>query len=176
LPYPEAISAVASAKARPGVMALQPGNGVKIDVSGVPEERRPEVQAMLEQRLKEIGYHADANAPATLFASVDSPGTKRTVIYSGLGPYQYVRKPARLRLVLGSQELWNDAWATEPPYSLDLPKGMNLTEHLKKFAIGDPDYRVFGVAPIPTHFPGPNAPTGPFGNTDLNAKVSEPHG
>src|SRR6185503_3962926 len=95
------------------------------------------------------------------------PGTKPTVIYSALGSYAYTKTPARLRLVLNDKELWNEAWAVEPPFALDLTKGTSLSEHLAKLAIGQPDYKAFSLAPLPAHFPGPSAPTSPLGKTDL---------
>jgi len=167
LPGPEVLSALSTAKSQAGVFGLQPGSGVKIDLTGLPEERRAEVQTMLEQRVREIGFTLDPTSPATLFASVDSPGTKPTVVYSGLGSHQYTKKPARLRLVLNGKELWNDAWAVEPPFTVQIPAGAVLTDHLQKVGMGGPDYKVFGIAPIPSHFPGPHAPAGPLGSTDL---------
>lgn len=169
LPGPDTLSALSAAKSKPGVFGLQPGGGVKIDVGGLPEDRRAEVQKMLDQRLRDIGFTPDANAAVALVASVDSPGTKPTVVYSGIGSYQYTKKSARLRLVLGGKELWNDAWAVEPPLSVDIQKGANLADYLSRLEMGGPDYTVFGIAPIPSHFPGPNAPAAPLGSTDLAA-------
>jgi hypothetical protein len=169
LPGPETTAALSVAKAKPGAFGLQPGGGVKIDVSALPEDRRAEVQKMLDQRLRDIGFTPDPNAPVTLMASVDSPGTRPTVVYSGIGSHQYTKKSARLRLVLNGMELWNDAWAVEPPLSVDIQKGANLSEYLSRLEMGGPDYTVFGIAPIPSHLPGPNAPTALLGSTDLSA-------
>jgi len=159
--------AVAAAKARSGAFALAPGNGIKIDVTGVPEDRRAESLQVLEQRIREVGFTPDPKAAATLFASVDHPGTKPTVAYTGLGSYSYTKKPARLRLVLNNQELWNESWAVEPPFSLELAKGIALSDYLGKLSIGQPDYKAFALAPLPTHFPGPAAPTRPLGKSEL---------
>ena len=170
LPGEEALARITAAKSKPGVFAMQPGSGVKLDLSGLPADRRAEAQAMLESRIREIGYKLDSNAPATLFASVDSPGTRPTVIYSGLGSYQYTKKPARLRLVLNNKELWNEAWAVEPPFSVQLSLRETLNDYLQKIGMGGPDYRVFGMAPLPAYFPGASAPTVPLGTTDLSAR------
>ena len=159
LPSLAVLGSIATAKGRTGAFGLQPGGGVKIDVSGLPEERRSESTSVLEQRLREAGFVPDPNAAATLFASVDSPGTKPTVVYSGLGSYSYTKKAARLRLVLNDKELWSDAWAVEPPFALDLPKGTLLADHLTKLGIGLPDYKAFALAPLPSHLPGPGAPS-----------------
>jgi hypothetical protein len=167
LPGPEVEAAVAAAKKKTDAFALHPGSGVKIDVTGVPEDRREETRKALEERLRETGYVPDPKAAATLFASIDHPGTKPTVIYSALGSYTYTKTPARLRLVLKDKELWNEAWAVEAPFTLDVAKGTVLTEYLGKLAIGQPDYKAFALAPLPSHFPGPNAPTTPLGKTDL---------
>ena len=167
LPGPAVEGAIKSAKAKSGVFALSPGGGVKIDVGGVPQDRRGETQQALERRLREIGLTPDPKAAATLFASVDHPGTKPTVIYTGFGSYSYTKTPARLRLVVGGKELWNEAWAVEPPFTVDAPKGTELAEYMSKLSIGHADYKAFALAPLPAHFPGPNAPTGPLGRIDL---------
>ena len=73
LPDGETLSRAAAAKSKPGAFGLQPGSGVKIDLTGVPEDRRAEAQTILEPRLREVGFKLDPNAPDTLFVSVDSP-------------------------------------------------------------------------------------------------------
>ena len=88
-------------------------------------------------------------------------------MYGNLGSYSYTKKPARLRIVLNNKELWNDAWAMEPPSSVELPKGTKLDAYLDRLSIGHPDYRAFSLAPLPTHLAGPNAPAGPLGHTSL---------
>jgi hypothetical protein len=168
LPAPGVLRAVNAIKAQSGVFALHPGSAVKIDVGGVPEDRRADARQALEQRAREVGFTVDEKAAVTLVASVDSPGTKPTVVYSGLGSYSYTKKPARLRIVYKDKELWNDAWAVEPPFAVDV-KVRDLADQLGRLAIGQPDYRAFSLAPLPTHLPGPNAPSGPLGATDLAA-------
>jgi hypothetical protein len=90
-----------------------------------------------------------------------------TVVYGALGSHAYTKKPARLRVVLNDKELWNDAWAVEPPYSVQLPKATKLDDYLDRLSIGHPDYRAFSLAPLPTHLTGPSAPAGPLGHTPL---------
>jgi hypothetical protein len=167
LPGPGVEAVITNAKAQSGAFTLHPGAAVKIDVAGIPEERRSNVEQILNKRLRALGFNPDATAAMTLFASVDSPGTKPTVVYSGLGSHAYTKKPARLRMVSNDKELWNDAWSVEPPYSVQLPRGTKLDDFLEKLAIGNPDYRAFSLAPLPTHLPGPSAPAGPLGHTPL---------
>ena len=120
IPGEDVLAASTAAKSKPGTFALHPGSGIKIDVNGVPEDRRAETHKVLEERLHEVGFVPDPKAAVTLFASVDTPGTKPTVVYSGLGSYQYTKKMARLRLVHKDKELWNEAWAVEPPFAIEL--------------------------------------------------------
>jgi hypothetical protein len=167
LPGPGVEAVVTSAKAKTGAFALHPGAAVKIDVVGIPEERRTEVEQALDKRLRALGFTPDPKAALTLVASVDSPGTKPTVVYGALGSHAYTKKPARLRVVLNDKELWNDAWAVEPPYSVQLPKATKLDDYLDRLSIGHPDYRAFSLAPLPTHLTGPSAPAGPLGHTPL---------
>ena len=118
---------------------------------------------MLEERLHEVGFVPDPKAAVTLFASVDTPGTKPTVVYSGLGSYQYTKKMARLRLVHKDKELWNEAWAVEPPFAIELARGTVLADYLGKLAIGQPDYKAFRslrcrrISPAQTHLPDRSA-------------------
>lgn len=167
LPGPGVDAVITNAKAKPGVFAFHPGAAVKIDVAGIPEERRAEVEQTLDKRLRALGATLDPKATLSLVASVDSPGTKPTVVYSGLGSHAYTKKPARLRMVLKDKELWNDAWSVEPPYSVQLPRGTRLDDYLEKLSIGNPDYRAFSLAPLPTHLPGSSAPAAPLGHTRL---------
>lgn len=167
MPDEDVLARSKTAKAKPDTFALQPGSGIKIDVTGVPTDRRTETQNVLEERLREVGFVPDPKAAAVLFASVDSPGTKPTVVYSGIGSYQYTKKMARLRLVLKDKELWNEAWAVEPPFAIEPTKGMVLADYLGKLAIGQPDYKAFALAPLPSYIPGSKAPTGPLGQTNL---------
>jgi len=169
LPGPGVEAAIAAAKSKSGAFGLHPGAAVKIDVTGVPEERRAEVEQALDKRLRALGFTPDAKAATTLFASVDSPGTKPTVSYGTLGSHAYTKKPARIRVVVNHKELWNEAWAVEPPYSIELPRGIKLDDYLERLSTGNPDYRAFTLAPLPTHLPGTNALSGPLGHTPLAA-------
>jgi hypothetical protein len=170
LPGPGVEAAIASTRKKPGVFGLFPGSPVKIDVTGIPEERRSEVEQSLDKRLRALGFTPDPKADAIVFASVDSPGTRPSVVFGSLGSYSYTKKPARLRVVLNNKELWNDAWAVEAPATVELPKGTKLGDYLDRLSIGQPDYRAFSLAPLPTHLPGPNAPSGPLGHTSLTPK------
>ena len=167
LPGPGIEGTIANAKSKPGTFGLHPGAAVKIDVAGIPEERRADVEQALDKRLRALGLTPDPKAALTIFASVDSPGTKPTVVYGNLGSHAYTKKPARLRVVLDNKELWNDAWAVEPPFAVELPKGTDLSGFLDNLSIGQPDYRAFSLAPLPTHLPGPGSPSGPLGHTAL---------
>jgi hypothetical protein len=129
------------------------------------------VEQALDKRLRALGLTPDPKAALTLFASVDSPGTRPTVAYGNLGSHAYTKKPARLRVVLDKRELWNDAWAVEPPFAVELPKGTDLSGLLDNLSIGHPDYRAFSLAPLPSHLPGPSAPAGPLGHTALVANT-----
>jgi hypothetical protein len=174
LPGPGVEAAIAAVKSKAGAFGLHPGAQVKIDVAGIPEERRPDVEQAIGKRLRALGFAPDAKATTTVIASVDSPGTRPTVSYGSLGSHTYTKKPARLRVVLNGKELWNDAWAVEPPYSIELPKGTKLDDYLDRLSIGQPDYRAFSLAPLPTHLPGPNALSGPLGHTNLTAIPASP--
>jgi hypothetical protein len=170
LPHPQALAQIAAAVNRPDLFAFKTGDGVRIDVSGVPENRRDEVQKTLEERLRTLGHHSDPAAPAVLFASVETAGTKTSTSYSGFDTYSYMKTPAVLRLVVNGKELWSDAWAIEPPFSIKVPFGVTLTDHLKQFTIGAPNYKLFANAPLPSFIPGPQSPTVPFGTIELNTE------
>lgn len=167
LPHVDAQVQITAVKNRPGVFALKPGNGIRIDLNGVPGERRDEVRAALEERLKELGYVPDATAPAVLFAAVDQVGTPASASYPAAWGVPYTKRPAKLRLVLGGRELWSDAWAVPPPFSLDVRRGEKAAEVLAKYGPGEPNYDLFAKAPLPSYFPGPNAPTGSFGASEF---------
>jgi hypothetical protein len=173
LPQPLTKMYVAFAADRSGAFALKTGDAIRIDASGVPENRRSEVQTALENRLKALHYRPDPAAAAVLFASVDATGNKVAASYSGYDTYSYMRTPAVLRLVVNGKDVWSDSWAVEPPFSIRLPVGVLLPDHLKQFNVGEPNYSLFSNAPIPPSIPGPQAPSAPFGTGELNAERSK---
>jgi WD40 repeat protein len=170
LPKSQTASLIEEVSDRPDALALKSGDGIKIDVTGVPENRREEVQKALEQRLKTLGFRSDPAATAVLFAALDTVGTKTSTKYTGFDPFSYTNKPASLRLVVKGKELWSDALANEPPFTIRVPVGVALPEHLKQFQIGEPDYKLFATAQLPLFIPDPQAPSGPFGTTELNVE------
>lgn len=170
LPHTQALMRIAVAIDQPNLFALKTGDGIRIDVTGVPESHRGEAQAAIEQRLHALGYQSDPTSPAVLFVSVDTGGTKTSTTYSGYESYSYTKTPAVLRLVVNGKELWSEAWAIEPPFTIRVPVGVTLTDHLKPFTIGEPNYKLFANAPLPSFIPGPQSPTSPFGTSELNSE------
>lgn len=175
LPHLDAQLHVTTAKARPGMFALKPGGGVRIDLTEIPGERRDEVKAALEARLKELGYVPDASASAVLFASVDPTGAPAGVTYAGHGSVPYTRRPAKLRLWLNGKDVWSDAWAISPPFAVSVPPKTTAAEVLAKLEVGEPNYDLFRKAPIPSFFPGPAAPPGSFGASDFTPAGFKDH-
>lgn len=169
LPHGRAATRLIGAQARPGVFALSSGDGVRIDVSGVPDDHKAEAQTALEQRLKAAGYRPDPAAPAVLFASVDMAGTKASVSYSGYDPLFYTRRAAQLRLMVNSKDVWTESWAIEPPLIVRLAAGVALSDHFKPAPFGDPDYKLFSQAPLPSAVPASAAAANPLGTSELTA-------
>ncbi|MBA4066853.1 MAG: hypothetical protein C0501_24730 [Isosphaera sp.] len=169
LPHVDARPLVTAAKARPGLFVLKPGGGVRIDLAGVPGERREAVKAALEARLRELGYVPDPAAPATLFASVDPVGTPAGAHYPPHGTIPFARRPARLRLVLNDRELWSEAWAINPPFTISLPPGAKPADAAAAHQFGEPDYDLFARAPVPAYVLGPGAPQGSLGASEFTA-------
>jgi hypothetical protein len=170
LPHPRASMRLGTELNRPDAFVLKKGDGVRLDVAGIPENRRAEVVASLEQRLRSLGYRADPAAAAVLFASVDANGSKAAVAYSGLDVYPYQKRPAELRLVLNDRELWADSWAVEAPLALKLPLKGTLADHLKQFPIGEPDFQIFARAQLPSEFPGVKPAASTVGTTELKGE------
>lgn len=170
LPHLKELVSIAAAADVAGATALHAGDGVRVDVSATPEDHRADVQKALEARVLALGYRLDPTAPAVLLASVDAAGTKTLTAYSGFDPHAYVRKPAVLRLVVNGVEVWSESWAIEPPFTIRVPAGQALGEHLKQFSIGEPNYGLFAQAPLPLHAPGPQAPTTLLGATELKGE------
>ena len=170
LPQPRASARTANICSNPENFALKPGDKIRIDVTGLPENRRADVTKSLEQRLAKLGFHVDPAAPAVLFASVDATGTKAVTCYSGYDIYSYLKYPAELRLVVNGRELWSDAWAVEPPLKIRLPLGVTLANHLKPMPIGEPNYQLFASAPLPFYLAGPQAPNTVLGTTELKGE------
>jgi WD40 repeat protein len=170
VPNKETIATLAVATNRPEQIAFKTGDRAKLDVSGIPEQRREEMQTALEQRLQALGYKVDPAATAVFSASIDATGTKAGVGYTGYDTYSYAKKPAVLRLFVNGKDIWSESWAIEPPFTIKVPPTVTLADHLKQFTIGEPNYKLFSMAPIPASFPSPQAPTIPFGTTELGVE------
>jgi hypothetical protein len=170
LPQLQPLMNLAVASQRPDLFVLKTGDGVRIDVEGLPEKKRAEAQTALEQRLRALGYQIDPAAKAVVFASVETVGTKTSIGYSGYETYSYMKKPAVLRLVLNGKELWSDAWAIDPPFSVRLPAAVSLNDHLKELPIGEPNYKLFASADFPSYFPNPQVPAVTLGTTELSGE------
>lgn len=166
-PHDTVEARVAAKSAEPGVLTLRPGDGVKIDVSGIPADRQAEVRATLGKRLKTIGYVPDPNGVATLIASEDKTGVQSYASYIGYKAVPYTRRPARLKLVKDTKVLWEQDWAYEPPFSVMLSGKRTLTDVIRESSVGEPNYRLFERAQIPAMFTGPKAPIFAFGSSDL---------
>jgi hypothetical protein len=168
LPDSRTLMSTDAAASRPELFAFKAGDKLRVDVTGVPENKRSEVQTALEKRSQALGYVIDPSATAILFASVDATGVKASTVYTGFEqPYSYQKKPAVLRLVVNNKELWSEAWAIEPPFTIRVPSSAKMAELLKQSGVGEPNYKLFSDAPIPSYFPGPQAPTSPLGTTEL---------
>ena len=104
-PHPGVAAQVAALAAKPGLFELKPGDGVRIDVAGIPAGKQSEVKATLTRRLAEIGYKPDPAGTAVAVALIDPPTVTHTG-YQGFKPVAYDRTPARLKLVKGGKVLW----------------------------------------------------------------------
>jgi hypothetical protein len=153
----------------PGVLSLKPGDAVRIEAEGIPEDRRGDVVSALEKRVRESGYRIDPTAATLLRASVVESGVKGIATYAGLEPCPYPKQPAQLRLERGSQELWSESWAIEAPVAMKVLQGMTLFDQLIKSSVGGPNYNLFSLAPIPAHLPGERAPTAPLGRSAMKS-------
>lgn len=169
LPHPSVDKKLQAELAKPEFFALRPGDGVRVDVSGVPADKRAEVVASLERRLQVVGYRSDPKATAVLFASEDAAGKPATANYSGHKPTPYTYRPARLKLMKGEKVLWEQAWAIEPPLSAKVAGSEPLTDLFQSGRFGEPNYRLFSAAPIPAMFRGPRAPIFAFGASELQS-------
>jgi hypothetical protein len=168
LPHADAWRCMGANADRERPVAFKTGDAVQIDVSGIPENRRGDVQTALEQRLKGLGYQVDPKAPATLFAAVETGGTRTNITYSGYESVGYQKTAATLRLVVSGKEVWSLSWANEPPFSIRIPIGVSVADHLKPFSPGESNYNLFAKAPLPAWIPVSQSPA-PLGTCELNS-------
>ena len=176
LPEPGLTQRIANEMKKPELFILRAGDGMRIDVAGVPAAKQAEVKAVVAKRLTEIGYRADPAAKTVLFASVDRDAVPRTASYwgTGGGTMNYVDRPCRMKLMQGEMELWSVAASLGPPsgYTLNLkPDGRreSIADIADRNGVGLPDYAIFGTARVPPLILGPSAPLGGFGGSRLTA-------
>jgi hypothetical protein len=167
LPHPGADAKVTARTADPGVFLLRPGDGIRIDVAGVPADQQIEVGANLDRRVRAVGYRPDAAAAVILFASVDATGSEAAATFPGHPSVPYTRRPARLKLVKDGRVLWEQGWVVEPPLGVPVFGKRTPAEIVRECGAGRPNYRLFAAAPLPLLVRGPKAPPGAFGASEL---------
>ena len=165
LPHKGAEAQIAAEIGKPGVCLLRPGEEVRIDASAIPADRKAEVIANLESRLRAIGYRPGPAGAATVVASLDTPAPATAPVF-WYPSIAYNRQAARLKLVKDEKVLWEQAWAHDPPSYLTFPSKALFDAHVQEARYGRPDERLFSAAPIPRLVRSPDS-LGVFGHSDL---------
>jgi hypothetical protein len=169
LPHPRAAQAIAGASQRRDLFVLRPGDTVRVDVAGVPQNKRQEVRDTLERRVRELGYRISDYAPTTFVASVDSTGHTVTKTYT-IGKEQvtgsYDERCARLKIIQNSRVLWEEAGTDSPGMMILVPNNVDAKDYISRF--GSPSYDLFSKRPLPGLL-RPKGDAKPLGESQLTA-------
>jgi hypothetical protein len=138
------------------VIAIRIGDPVRIDVAGIPQERRHEVREALKRRLADDGYRPSSNAKVTLRASLEA-AKRTTVRYTKMWSgdekfeYSYEIQRARMELVKNNKTLWSTTAYDAPP-SVIAEHKLPETEFVSSW--GGPDYSLFTERELPAYVRG----------------------
>ncbi|MEM7454197.1 MAG: hypothetical protein AAF456_07555 [Planctomycetota bacterium] len=133
------------------IIALQSGDPVSIDVSGLPVERRGEIYGVLASRIQENGFLPSQNAEVTLRAFLEQPRETEvtySLMWSGKQKFvfSYRIEAARMEFVKGEDRLWHARKYILPPGSIAEDK-MPRSEFVEQW--GGPDYDLFNDYKLP---------------------------
>ena len=145
------------------ILALRPGDPVRVDVSGLPTERQAEIANILKTRLQKGGFRIADEAAVSVHAELDEEPKEMTVRYYILEGMQvlpsrdsewldmtYERRRAWLRFKRDGKKLWSvNAWHS-PPSHVRFSKEESASGSAGA-AFGLPDYSLYSERKLPTY-------------------------
>lgn len=150
VPHAAAFQAIDRALHNPETFAFRRGIPVKIDVSAVPEDGREKVREILTERLRSMDCNIEPDARVAIVAAVTGP-KERTVSYIHSGDYKVKEYILSLKIVVGTQVLWETS-AGGVPFILFLRPGENVGQKLKELT-SKPNYEWFKLVALPQYLP-----------------------
>ncbi len=164
------------------VLALRAGDSVRIDVSGLPAERRSEMREALEQALAKKGFLLADSAAVTVkaFADPEREFQKTYIQSKGSLPFtpvfvskadkdkcetfSYRGRVGQLWITKNGRKLWSRSGIEQPPNWLN---EVDVPEDGKLDFYADPKYSIFTDPQFPDFIAGDY--TGVLGTTTLQA-------
>ncbi|MCA9026023.1 MAG: WD40 repeat domain-containing protein [Planctomycetaceae bacterium] len=154
LPDPQAVDALETAHSQPDLFVVRPGDSVQIDVSKVPSQFRPQVQAALEQALHDRELSVADKSDVVMTASITGPEQK-VVEYSqfgrggGASGYVVSEFVSTLEILWKGQVAWRKE-RTNAPGSITPKKGQSIQDILRE-KTSQPNLRLFAQAGFPRY-------------------------
>jgi hypothetical protein len=164
LPHAPAMELLDKAISRPDLFVFRSGTSVKLDTSGVPNDRRKQVEQALTKKLGEMNCPVTPQGTITLKASVVGP-TKKNISFFGSGDYDVTE----YRTVITFEYQGKDAWATGAtniPSVVTLQRGENLEGVLREKS-KSPNYSFFETVILPRFLQNPAIGEGNQGQQTL---------
>lgn len=130
IPHEGAMNALNAALNEPDLFVFRKGATVQLNVSGIPGEKRAQVEADLRKKLAEMDIQIAPSAAVELKASVSGPKTEK-MTYTTSGTYTVQIYRTSLELVYEGKSIWQTG-GSNIPHFVRINRGTNLGDYLKE--------------------------------------------
>ena len=167
-PHARAEAVLENAQGDKSFFVVKPGTEVAIDVDGVAEEYREQVQGWIEEAAVKSGYRVTTDSPAQIIASISGPRLER-VDFIAQGSYEVDKYSSRITLLWNQQKLWSRS-SSNVPSVVFMHRGKSMEETLDEMG-KKPDLKLFQETRYPEFLQKPSLQRRPIAARNSNAAL-----
>ena len=159
LPHPPVRRIRDEAVARPGLLALKPGDRVKVDVAGLPDaSKRAGLKTSLEEAARERGFVIDDSSTKVMQLSM-TRGAQQKQKYSRFGGFggggeEVTFRPylGKLRITVDGREVWSrEQTVGGPGFMISVKDGESMQQAARR--LEKPNYESLAAMRPPMYVP-----------------------
>ncbi|MCS7469932.1 SHD1 domain-containing protein [Stieleria sp. ICT_E10.1] len=168
IPHPKATEVLRQAVDDPSVFLIHPGVNVAMDVSGVPDKYRAEVEQNLKNAISKAGYKLSNGAAIKIKAAISGPKNE-AVSYIARGAYVAKVYQSTLTIESDGTKAWSRS-GSNIPMMLQTKRGQSIQEKLDELG-KRPNTSFFETVALPKLLQAPTKSSS--GNTQNALLVSK---